>query len=399
MSDNQINADQLDHAISNLDQHILAWRKRGPVGKLHSIVRYIRSSPQRRHAFESRQEEAEVARTVRLMLNGGIRWNSTYNMIARAIRLKSAIDEYILHTPDLREDALTADDWHELAELLRLLKPLKRSTEDLEGNPTHGRGGALWEVLAHMERNLRELESEKARLADRMEAPHLQASINLGWQVLDKYYRLTDETPAYRAAVVLHPMIKWTFFERNWPHEWIERAQKEVKTLWKSYKTTGTPKKARQALPQPPDSQLRPDWHDHEWEEQMNNFIFATASSDTNLDEYHRYLAEPAPTGDPRAFDVLQWWIEHLYDYPQLSKMALDLLACPAMSADCERAFLSAGRNISKTRSRINDETAEATECLRSWLKQGWIDIEHWIVNGGMNKEDPEGEDDMDEDG
>lgn len=68
--------------------------------------------------------------------------------------------------------------------------------------------------------------------------------------------------------------------------------------------------------------------------------------------------------------------IKHLYDYPQLSEMALDLLACPAMAADCELAFSSAGRNISKTRSRINDETTEATECLRSWLKQGWIDIE-----------------------
>src|SRR5467141_3452650 len=28
------------------------WRKRGPVGKLHNVVQYIRDSPQRREEFE-----------------------------------------------------------------------------------------------------------------------------------------------------------------------------------------------------------------------------------------------------------------------------------------------------------------------------------------------------------
>jgi hypothetical protein len=29
-----------------------AWRKKGPAGKMHNIVTYVRSSPQRKEAFK-----------------------------------------------------------------------------------------------------------------------------------------------------------------------------------------------------------------------------------------------------------------------------------------------------------------------------------------------------------
>jgi hypothetical protein len=37
---------------------------------------------------------------------------------------------------------------------------------------------------------------------------HFSTNINLGWQKLDNYYCLTDRTPTYLAAVVLHPRMK-----------------------------------------------------------------------------------------------------------------------------------------------------------------------------------------------
>ncbi|KAF2135117.1 uncharacterized protein K452DRAFT_239936, partial [Aplosporella prunicola CBS 121167] len=86
-----------------------------------------------------------------------------------------------------------------------------------------------------------------------------------------------------------------------------------------------------------------------------------------------------------------QWWVDHQNEYPKLSRMALDLLACPAMSSDCERTFSSAGRTIDKLRSRITEDTAEATECLRSWMGSGWVDTEQWLI-----REDVLRDDDMD---
>ena len=51
----------------------------------------------------------------------------------------------------------------------------------------------------------------------------------------------------------------------------------------------------------------------------------------------------------------------------ELATMAWDTLAIPAMSAECERVFSSASRLITKYRNKINVDTIEANECLRSW--------------------------------
>jgi hypothetical protein len=49
--------------------------------------------------------------------------------------------------------------------------------------------------------------------------------------------------------------------------------------------------------------------------------------------------------------------------------MALDVLSIPAMSAAPERLFSSSNLTISDRRNRINIDTVEATECLKSWRK------------------------------
>jgi hypothetical protein len=43
---------------------------------------------------------------------------------------------------------------------------------------------------------------------------HFSFNVNAGWQKLDYYHQLTDRSPIYRAAVFLHPRLKWRWFER-----------------------------------------------------------------------------------------------------------------------------------------------------------------------------------------
>jgi len=43
---------------------------------------------------------------------------------------------------------------------------------------------------------------------------HFSANINAVWQKLNAYYTRTDDTPIYRAAVFLHPLLKWRWFDR-----------------------------------------------------------------------------------------------------------------------------------------------------------------------------------------
>ncbi|KAG8664851.1 uncharacterized protein FPOAC1_013631 [Fusarium poae] len=64
---------------------------------------------------------------------------------------------------------------------------------------------------------------------------------NSGWAKLDKYYRLTDESPAYVAAIVLHPLHKWHYIQENWKKEWVESLKKLMETLWNDYKPVESP--------------------------------------------------------------------------------------------------------------------------------------------------------------
>lgn len=68
---------------------------------------------------------------------------------------------------------------------------------------------------------------------------------------------------------------------------------------------------------------------------------------------------------------ALDWWLNptRQKDYPRLSKMAIDILSIPSMSAEAERVFSGARRTISWDRISLGSSNIERTECLKSWLR------------------------------
>ena len=107
--------DSISRNGSDEEQH-RAQQKRGPIGKLHNLVTHIKNNNSRVALFESKQREAKIAdeakKILRLVTNGGIRWNSAYLMIDRGIYLKDALtlyqsdEESNIH----KDDLLTKDD-------------------------------------------------------------------------------------------------------------------------------------------------------------------------------------------------------------------------------------------------------------------------------------------------
>uniref|UniRef100_A0A0C4DI06 HAT C-terminal dimerisation domain-containing protein n=1 Tax=Fusarium oxysporum (strain Fo5176) TaxID=660025 RepID=A0A0C4DI06_FUSOF len=154
------------------ERELRLWRKRGAVGKLHNIVRFVRASPQGRELMKSLAcdqndedgyqlfEEERAAIDLELMQNNETRWNSTFLMIQRAIRKREHIDHFIAYletkTSEPRQrvpvqDQLSPQDWLLLAEIQSLLKPLHEITMRCQGWAKEGRHGALWEVMIGME--------------------------------------------------------------------------------------------------------------------------------------------------------------------------------------------------------------------------------------------------------
>ena len=140
--DNNANNDALTDLVSDFENALRTkdeqaklkiQRKKGPISKLHNIVVYVRATLARREFFKQKQKEADndVKRLYQLVVNGGIRQNSTRDIIERAIKLKDAIKLYQMQyrsnkQEPLKDDILTNDDWLELNELLQLLNPLKQ---------------------------------------------------------------------------------------------------------------------------------------------------------------------------------------------------------------------------------------------------------------------------------
>jgi hypothetical protein len=84
-------------------------------------------------------------------------------------------------------------------------------------------------------------------------------------------------------------------------------------------------------------------------------------------DEYARYCDLPTV---PNIKEGYKWWIEKTQQkrFPNLAKMALDILSIPAMSADPERLFSGSKVTITDRRNRLTIETIQALQCLKSWL-------------------------------
>jgi hypothetical protein len=214
---------QTYEAMDRIDDDLRHWRKRGPVGKLHNIVRWVRSSPQRSGFFKSTIKEADDGSGIslseqstlelQLLLNNETRWNSTFLMIQRALRKQSDIQTFLARNldeidPQRRipiEDHLDMEDWRLLTELKEVLEPLYHQTMRTQGWAKQGVHGALWEILAGVEYLLEKMEDWKA-LFDTPATPAIsyrrqrRRQPSPASQALPDYVRAayTDQSPQQR---------------------------------------------------------------------------------------------------------------------------------------------------------------------------------------------------------
>ncbi|KAF6525727.1 hypothetical protein HZS61_011522 [Fusarium oxysporum f. sp. conglutinans] len=160
------------------EQDLRHWRSKGPIGKLHNIVKFIRSSPQRSEYFKRIAHEQEdegyhlceeSTAELDVILNNETRWNSTYMMMERALRKQTDIRAYIFALEGEKDeekripadDILSKEDWRVLGEVNEILTPLYHQTMRTQGWGKGDSHGRLWEVLVGMEYLLEHFEDWK----------------------------------------------------------------------------------------------------------------------------------------------------------------------------------------------------------------------------------------------
>ncbi len=127
-----------------------------------------------------------------------------------------------------RPPFLCLEDWQMLKLYKEFLSPYREATLATEGYQD-----GLNKVLFAMDMLLGHLEEGKEKYADN---DIFRASIETSWNVIEKYYKLTDESPAYMASVVMDPRWKWTYFERFWRSTtllpYVRRGKREVSYIF-----------------------------------------------------------------------------------------------------------------------------------------------------------------------
>jgi hypothetical protein len=368
--------EQFTKDVTSEQKALAAWRKKGAVGKLHNLVFHVKGSPARRLFFESKQRQInEHLPVYKLVTNGGIRWNSTYDMIERAIKLKDALELYQSHyrydkQHPTAQDELTPDDWLELKELRDLLKPMKESSTTIQANPSAGRSGALHQSLSAIDYLMAHLERQKQLLLYQ-DNSHFKACVNLGWKKLNKYYSLSDKTYAYRAAIYLNPTLKRQWFIDKWSDthpQWIKDVdvlmEEQLQVYQRLYPHAQAASRRRRSN-----------------SIEMSNFerYNLVSSSTSGGSELELYKREPVLQGKG---SIIHWWRDNKERYPVLYYMAMDLLAAPATTAADERVFSHGDDVINNERPRLSDAMGEQQVCLRSWITGGMVDLMDISIGG-----------------
>ncbi|GKU15578.1 unnamed protein product [Fusarium langsethiae] len=152
--------------------------------KLHGLAVWLSSSSLHQNVWDK-------AVVLRLGMDNRTRWSSWYLVIDRAIRKKDKIQSFMSdHEEAIGDNRLLVGDW--------------------------------------------ELLGKKIYQSDEHSDERMVRAIDMGWFILSKYYRLTDQVPVYAAALLLDPRKRIAYIKQNWPKEWHEDTIASATAFWQN---------------------------------------------------------------------------------------------------------------------------------------------------------------------
>ena len=172
--------------------------------------------------------------------------------------------------------------------------------------------------------------------------------------------------------MVLHLRFKFEYFNDNWKDtpRFISTARTKLKKLWiDEYR----PELGRvvQQSPEPEPVKIS-------YIETILNKRSRTGTVEQipkpsgRKDELDLYLKEPLTS----KIGVIEYWKIHEPYWPNLTRMAFDFLAIPAMSSECERVFSSCVKETIPESSQLSGLMLWHQECLKNWQARGAVSME-----------------------
>jgi hypothetical protein len=336
------------------------------IAVIRAIAKSIRSSPLRWESFQKACKSYNM-KPMTIPLDITVRWNSTFNMLMHAIYLRRPIRRYI---DDLDEDhdtqnlQLTDEQWKQAEVLCLFLLPFKRCSTRFECNSSSTEIDYVFFAYDSMYNHIDDV---KAKLTSGTGIGALPCSefileaIDKMESVLKKYYTKTQYPTVYADGMILNPRTKLVIFEEeSWEDENSEDYSSACRRRFvqnydrstrvddgtvaegstSSSDISGTGASSRK---RPLASSLVNDTEYHR--------ALLSRSIKRRRNDFDRYIEIP---NDPSISSCLDWWRQNHRSFPDLAKMARDVLAVPASGCAVERQFSISGRIAIWQRNRLS---------------------------------------------
>ncbi|KNE99746.1 hypothetical protein PSTG_07033 [Puccinia striiformis f. sp. tritici PST-78] len=215
--------------------------------------------------------------------------------------------------------------------------------------------------------------------------PALRNACRVGLKITNKYYSLTDSSPLYRIAILLHPSFRDEYFKMaKWQPDWIAEAIRLAREMWVTHykpRPIITPSATPTPAPKPSTGMLA-----------GLSSAAAARGGNSHSDALDIWLAGGLILKGNEPVNPLKWWIQQKragYTHGGLVHMALDVLGCPATSVDVERSFSFGGSYVTSRRHRLAPASVSRGMTVSFYSKNNRIKpgvLAEWKEGKKLNK-------------
>ncbi|KAL2902157.1 putative AC transposase [Bienertia sinuspersici] len=332
------------------------------VKKLHEVVRFIDFSDVRLSAFDKAILDCGDRTSFRgkLVLDVTTRWNSTYNMIRRALYAKEAIDLFILREREL--EMIFDEEWETIGNICDFLEPFYDITELFSGTqyPT---SNSYLACVSNIEKLLYDSHKDPSNAVRKMEKSM--------WENFDKYW--SEHSLILSFGLLLDPRYKMASLNDLYSSLYVpidvEGKINEIHNAFVALYECYAKNSLAHVVVQDSSSNSGPSNLNCPFKAKriLKNFNPHSCSSRMAKSDVDSYLNLPFVV-DHDDFDILEYWKAQSVSYPTLALLARDILAIPITFVASESAFSAGGRILNKLRSSLLPKNVEILVTTRSWL-------------------------------
>ncbi|POW16845.1 hypothetical protein PSTT_00997 [Puccinia striiformis] len=304
--------DETDRYTSNSCKATLA--------KFRAIAKKLRFSPNSKATFVDICREKGCPTPHSIERDVRTRWNSTNAQLKSVIRCEPAILEWQRHKKyglD-RKNYVDESDFSLARDLVEVLNVFHEITLQV----SIATSARLLNIVVFIDQVTDQLSTA---ISNREYPPALRNACRVGLKITNKYYSLTDSSPLYRIAILLHPSFRDEYFKMaQWEPEWIAEAIRLARNMWSSHyqpRLSTTPSATPTTSTRPVTGLLAG----------LSSAAAARGGNSSN-DPLDTWLSGALVLDGNSPVNPLKWWIKQKRTgntHGGLVDMALDVLSCP----------------------------------------------------------------------